>query len=110
MDAKLRKAREKAGWRFGTVQEFLGLSDEEAAYIEMRVALSRALREKRKEKRVTQKELAERIGSKQPSVARMEAGQEGTLDLLVRSMLALGASPKEIGRKLASNLRTKKAS
>ena len=32
-----RERLEAKGWRFGTAQEFLGLSNEESAYVELRV-------------------------------------------------------------------------
>ena len=35
-----RKRLEARGWKFGTVKEFLGLTDEEAAYIELRLKLT----------------------------------------------------------------------
>jgi hypothetical protein len=45
MMRKSKKARlEAKGWRFGTVQDFLGQSDEEAAYVELRLRLADSLR------------------------------------------------------------------
>jgi hypothetical protein len=42
---KGKRARlEAAGWVVGTAREFLGLSDAEAALIETKILLSRALR------------------------------------------------------------------
>src|SRR2546422_100282 len=35
---------EAKGWKFGTAQEFLGLSDEETAYVELRLRLADSLR------------------------------------------------------------------
>ena len=43
------------GWKDGTVAEFLGLTPQESALIEIKLALSRKLRERR-EKRMTQYE------------------------------------------------------
>ena len=49
---KAKKERlEKKGWKVGTVQEFLGLSDEEAAYVELRLHLAATLRKRRQQKR-----------------------------------------------------------
>ena len=40
---KAKKERlEAAGWRVGTAEEFLGLSKEEAAFVEMKLALAEA--------------------------------------------------------------------
>ena len=44
-----REKLEAAGWAVGSVKEFLGLSEADAALIEMKLALSRSLRDRRKE-------------------------------------------------------------
>jgi transcriptional regulator with XRE-family HTH domain len=83
------------------VQELLGLADDEAEIVEMRVRLAQKVREKRRARGLTQRELAERIRSTQPRVARME--QAGaSLEMLIQALFALGASRKEIGRVLAA--------
>ena len=95
---KAKKERlEKKGWKVGTVQDFLGLSDEEAAYVELRFRLATALRTLRQKKGLSQSELAKRIGSSQSRVAKMEAGDPSvSLDLLIRSLLALGATSRDL--------------
>jgi ribosome-binding protein aMBF1 (putative translation factor) len=91
----------KAGWRSGSVQDFLGLSDEEAALIDMRLSLSRSLRERRVAGGLSQSDLAARMGSSQSRIAKMEAADSSvSLDLLIRSLLALGATAKDIARAL----------
>ena len=37
-----RRRLEARGWRVGNTKEFLGLSDDEAAYIELKLKLGRA--------------------------------------------------------------------
>lgn len=102
MDAKKRKQLERAGFAVGTAAEFLALAPEEAALVEMRLALSRALRERRNEAGLTQAALARLTGSSQSRVAKMEAGDPSvSLDLLIRALLAAGASRREVGRALA---------
>jgi DNA-binding XRE family transcriptional regulator len=102
MDAKKRKRLEAAGFAVGSAADFLGLASEEAALVEMRLALSRALRERRGDAGLTQTALARRIGSSQSRVAKMEAGDPSvSLDLLIRALLAVGASRHEVGRALA---------
>jgi ribosome-binding protein aMBF1 (putative translation factor) len=92
----------QAGWRAGSVQDFLGLTDEEAALVEMRVALSRRLKERRVDSGLSQLQLAERMGSSQSRIAKMEAGDSSvSLDLLIRSLLALGASTRDIARAIS---------
>ena len=97
----MAKKRLPKGWREGSVQDLLELTDDEAAIVEMRVRLARKVREKRAASGITQRELAERMGSTQPRVAHME--QAGaSLELLIRALFALGSSRKEIGRLLAA--------
>jgi DNA-binding XRE family transcriptional regulator len=99
MTAERRKRLESAGWKVGTVQEFLGLSETEAALIEIRFALARGLRARRVRRHLTQAALARRLGSSQSRVAKMETGDPSvSIDLLVRALLALGADPRELAR------------
>lgn len=87
------------GWRFGTAQEFLGLSAEEAAYVELKVRLAMGVRDWRRRRNLTQAELAKRLHSSQSRIAKMEAGDPSvSLDLLVRSLLTLGTSRRELSR------------
>jgi DNA-binding XRE family transcriptional regulator len=98
MDEKFRKELEADGWRIGTVQEFLGLTDEEAAYIEIRHQLRKSLRARRAESSLTQEEFAKRIGSSQSRVAKVERGDPSvSIGFLIRGLLALGATVQEIG-------------
>jgi predicted XRE-type DNA-binding protein len=99
-----RKALEADGWKIGSAQEFLGLSDEEVALIDLKLALGRALKERRVRQRLSQAEVASRIRSSQSRVAKMESGDVTvSIDLLIRTLLALGASRKELGRSLAAS-------
>lgn len=102
MDKRKKKKLAKKGWKVGSVAEFLDLSAEESAYIEMKLALSEKLRERRRRKKLTQAELAKAIESSQSRVAKMEAGDPTvSIDLLVKSLLALGVSKKELGRTIS---------
>mgnify|MGYP001120890165 CR=1 FL=1 len=106
MDKAKRKRLETKGWRVGTAAEFLGLTPEESAYIELKVALGSKLRELRNRKHLSQVELAKRMGSSQSRVAKIEAAEPSvSLDLLVRSLIALGASRKDLARAIASPTR-----
>ncbi len=103
MHASKRKKLEKSGWKVGDTDEFLGLTPEESAYIEMKLALSRSLKEGRRKKNLSQVELAKMIKSSQSRVAKMEAGDPGvSIDLLMRSLLALGSSPEEMAKVISS--------
>ncbi len=102
MDKRKQAKLAKRGWKVGTVADFLDLSAEESAYIEMKLALSEKLKEKRARTKLTQAEFAEAIESSQSRVAKMEAGDPTvSLDLLVKSLLALGVSKKELGRTIS---------
>jgi DNA-binding XRE family transcriptional regulator len=101
MNTAKKRRLESKGWKVGTAGEFLNLSAEEAAYVELKLALSKNLQEYRRQKRLTQEELARRLKSSQSRVAKMEAGDPSvSLDLLVRSLLALGASRKRLAEML----------
>jgi DNA-binding XRE family transcriptional regulator len=102
MNTAKQKRLAAKGWRIGTASDFLGLSTEESAYVELKLRLSKHLRETRREKNLSQQQLAQLLKSSQSRVAKMEAGDPTvSLDLLVRSLLALGASRKALSRMLA---------
>lgn len=99
MKSEKRKRLEAAGWRVGTAAEFLELSPEEAVYVELKLRLSDALRERRKAHKVSQQVFAAKLGSSQSRVAKMEASDPSvSLDLLIRGLIATGASRAELGR------------
>jgi DNA-binding XRE family transcriptional regulator len=94
---------QKDGWKFGSAKDFLDLSEEETAYIEMKLALSRYLKDRRRKNKLTQDQLAHAVHSSQSRIAKMEAGDPSvSMDLLVRSLLILGASPKQLARVIGS--------
>lgn len=98
MEQSKKEHLKQKGWNVSGTQDFLGLSDEETAYIDMRIRLSRELREERKRQGLTQQGLAEQLGSSQSRVAKMESGDTSvSLDLTIRGLLALGHTSKEIG-------------
>ena len=103
MKAAKRKRLGRVGWAVGSAKDFLGLSDEEAAFVELKLALASSLRERRQRRGITQGELAQQLESSQSRVAKMEAGDRSvSLDLLVRSLLAVGASRRELAKIIAS--------
>jgi ribosome-binding protein aMBF1 (putative translation factor) len=94
-----RKQLESAGWHVGDAKDFLALSDDEAQFVEIKLALARRLRQIREKRRWTQADLAKHVGSSQSRVAKMEAADRTvSVDLLVRSLLAIGADRRELGR------------
>ncbi len=95
-----KESRLKAkGWRTGSAQEFLGLSDEEAAYVELRHQLAKTFRDHRKRQHITQVGAANLLKSSQSRVAKREAGDATvSLDLMFRSLLKLGVSSTTLAR------------
>ena len=103
MNKSKRKKLESKGWKVGTAQDFLELSNEEAAYIELKLALAKNLQKRRRTLKITQTDLAKRIRSSQSRIAKMEAGDPSvSLDLLIRSLLALGVSKQSLQSYLPS--------
>ncbi len=102
--SKARIAGLKAkGWRSGSAAEFLGLSPEESYFIELRLKLADELKKRRSKRKISQQELAVLIGSSQSRIAKMEQGDASvSIDLLFRSLLAMGAKPKDLGRSIAA--------
>ena len=90
------------GWKLGSAKDFLGLTTQEEAYIELRLKLANGLKLRRGSRGVTQTQLARALRSSQSRVAKMEAGDPTvSLDLLVKSLLALGTSNRELAAIIA---------
>jgi ribosome-binding protein aMBF1 (putative translation factor) len=100
-----RKKLAAKGWKIGSAQEFLGLSEAEEALIELRLKLADGLKSLRHARGVTQTQLAESLRSSQSRVAKMESGDPTvSIDLLVRSLLALGTSNRQLAQIIARRL------
>jgi DNA-binding XRE family transcriptional regulator len=102
MERAKRQRLHRAGWRTGDAADFLDLTPEEAALVEIKAALSQDLRRRRQE-HMTQVELAQRIGSSQPRVARAECGDRSvSMELIIRALLATGATQRDIAAAIAA--------
>ena len=102
MKAAKRKKLEASGWKIGSADEFLDLSPEEAAYVELKLSLSRSLKQRRSKKNMSQVEFAKLVKTSQSRVAKMEAGDPSvSIDLLIKSLLALGASSKDLDKAIS---------
>ncbi len=102
MDKRKRKVLKSKGYKVGSVDEFLGLSKKESDFIELKLALSEALSERRKQSNLTQTQLAKMLKSSQSRVAKMEKGDPTvSIDLLVKSLLAMGATKESIAKTIA---------
>jgi ribosome-binding protein aMBF1 (putative translation factor) len=103
MKISKRKKLEAKGWRLTSAEEFLGLTREEAALVEIKLALADAVKAQRAKSNLSQNDLAARMKSSQSRVAKIEAGDPSvSLDLLVRAVLSAGATKKEVAKALTS--------
>jgi predicted XRE-type DNA-binding protein len=101
MDDAKKERLTKKGWAVGTVSDFLELTPEEATLVEIKLALSRHLKQRRQQL-MTQVVLAERLQSSQPRVAKAENGDASvSIELLIKAILATGATAEEIGQVIA---------
>lgn len=104
MTSSRRKKLETAGWKVGSVRDFLALTEEEAAFVELKLTLSASLKEYRTSRGLSQSELARRLRSSQSRVAKMEASDPAvTIDLLIRALLAAGAQKKDIAKAIGKS-------
>jgi DNA-binding XRE family transcriptional regulator len=98
-----RKRLRARGWKVGSAKDFLGLNDQEVAFIELKLRLASSLRDLRRRRRLTQIDLARVLQSSQSRIAKMETGDPSvSLDLLVRSLLALGTSARQLSRMIST--------
>ncbi len=106
MDKAKKLRLEAKGWTIGSVDEFLGLTPEEAAYVELKLSLSKSVKKYRRSRKLTQVEMARLMRSSQSRIAKIEAGDSSvSLDLLIRSLIAMGASRKDLAQIIASSSR-----
>jgi predicted XRE-type DNA-binding protein len=102
MNKESKHRLKSAGWKIGGAKEFLGLSEEEAAIVELKLALADAVKEKRHQRKMTQEKAGQLLGTSQSRIAKMESADRSvTIDLLVRSLLRMGASRKELASYIA---------
>ena len=99
---KARRLR-ASGWKIGGASQFLGLTDQEAALVEVKLSLMDALRQARRKHGISQTELAKRMGSSQSRIAKIEAGDSSvSVDLILRALVASGASRRDLRQTLVS--------
>ncbi len=99
MNLAKAKLLESKGWAVGDAGDFLGLSEEERRFVELKLSLAHGVKELRERLGLTQMALAEKLGSSQSRVAKMEAGDRSvSLDLTMRSVLSMGATTNEIAK------------
>lgn len=103
MNSEKLKRLKAAGWKVGDASDFLQLSDEEAMLVEIKLSLINAVRQSREKHGLSQIDLAQKMGSSQSRVAKIEAGDPSvTLDLIVRALISTGASRRDVQRALVA--------
>ena len=103
MKNEKRSRLERKGWKVGDAADFLELSKEEAAFVELKLALARSLKKRRQAKKWTQTQLAKAIGSSQPRVAKMESADSSvSVDLLIKALLSTGASRRDLAKAIGA--------
>ncbi len=99
MKSDKRARLERAGWMVGDAAQFLKLSAHEQRFVELKLALAAGVRQIRERRGLTQAALAKQLGSSQSRVAKMEAADTSvSLDLMMRSLLSIGATAGDIAR------------
>ena len=89
MNKAQRERFQRAGWKVGTVGEFLELTPAEEALIETKLRLGGLVRALRERSHLSQADLAKRIGSSQPRVAKIENHDpEVSLELQMKAIFA----------------------
>lgn len=103
MNANKQGKLRKAGYNIGSADELLGLSAAESQIVNMRLILSELVRSHRKQRDLTQVQLAKILGSSQSRVAKIEAADPSvSIDLLLSTAFSAGASLKEVGTRIAN--------
>ncbi len=102
MNTSRFKKLQAAGWKLGNASDFLKLSEEEAVLVELKLSVTSALKNARRKHGLSQNDLAQRMGSSQSRIAKIEAGDASvTLDLIVRALLATGAKRQDLKKTFA---------
>jgi predicted XRE-type DNA-binding protein len=97
MNKRERDALEAAGFRVGDAEDLLELTDEERRLVELRVAVSRAVRARREQQGLTQGQVAKKLETSQPRVAMIEAGaSDVSLDAMFRGLFVLGGGLEDL--------------
>ena len=97
MDKKKAEWIEEQGFEITTVEQFLGLTPEESAFIEFKLRMANKAKELRKRQALTQVQVAELTGTNQARISRLENGDESvSLDTIFHALFALGVEKQEI--------------
>ncbi|MBO4435298.1 MAG: helix-turn-helix transcriptional regulator [Fibrobacter sp.] len=97
MDKAKKESLEKKGWKFGDVDEYLGLTPAEMVIVEMKAELAKALIKKRKKSGMSQTEASAKAQTSQSRYAKAEHSDSSvSLELMIKLFFSLGADKKEL--------------
>ena len=97
MQRKKREALEAAGFRVGNAEDFLELSDGESKVVELRIRLAEGVRRLREAGGLSQQEVATKLSTTQPRIARIESAAKGiSLDQMFRALFSVGGSIDDV--------------
>ena len=103
--AKLERLQ-AVGWKVGSAEDFLQLNDDEARLVALKLSLISAVKKSRVKRKLSQIDLAQRMKSSQSRIAKIEAGDRSvSLDLIVRALIASGATTRDIQAAFTANER-----
>ena len=81
--------------------QWLGLSKDETTIINLKVGLSLAAKERRKEIGWTQQQLADALGTFQSRIAKFERGNpDFSIEFMIRGLLAMGFTLADVQNKM----------
>ena len=100
MDTSKIEQLEKKGFVLANVSNLLGLSPTEEKMVDTGYKLSKLVRETRQSLGVTQTQLAERLGTSQPNIVRLESGISTTFDKQFTALYEMGLTSRQIGEAL----------
>ena len=101
--AKLERLQ-AVGWKVGSAEDFLQLSNDEARLVALKLSLISAVKKSRVKRKLSQIDLAQRMKSSQSRIAKIEAGDRSvSLDLIVRALIASGATTRDIQAAFTAN-------
>lgn len=106
MISEKKEKLETKGWKIVSASDSPGLSAEEENIIELRLALSRAIKSQRLKVGLTQAAAAALLRSSQSRIAKIEAGDKSvSLDLMLKSLIRLGIKADELPQILTESLK-----
>ncbi len=101
LTAEERAKIEAKGGVVTTVKDFLGLDDLDIQVIEARIRVGREVKRRREAAKLSQGDLADRMGVSRTRIPTIEAGGKTSLDAVVSAFLATGGNLVDLGAVIA---------